>query len=131
MCRHLSRRLCQSMCRAPPDSTAIKSQRDFAFAVKNRRRRTTESDVACPKMLFAMDQNRPLFSDARADPICTLDLLGEDTSEPNPPSLELLVPGFVAAVVNRNAFAVAQQNDIAFLANDRKQTIDLFLSRND
>ncbi len=79
-------------------------------------------------MLFAMDQNRPLFSDARADPICTLDLLGEDTSGPNSPSLELLVPGFVAAVVNRNAFAVAQQNDIAFLANDRKQTIDLFLS---
>lgn len=100
----------------------------MAVAVKDRRRRTTEVDVACPKMLFAMDQNRPLFSDARADPICTLDLLGEDTSGPNSPSLELLVPGFVAAVVNRNAFAVAQQNDIAFLANDRKQTIDLFLS---
>src|SRR6202161_4897863 len=107
MCRHLSRRLCQSMCRAPPDSTAIKSQRDFAFAVKDRRRRTTEIDVACPKMLFAMDQNRPLFSDARADPICTLDLLRPHAPEPNPQFLELFIPGFVPAVVNRNAFAVA------------------------
>jgi hypothetical protein len=58
-------------------------------------------------MLFAMDQNRPLFSDARADPICALDLLREDTPEPNPPFLELFIPGFVPAVVNRDAFAVA------------------------
>jgi hypothetical protein len=39
-----------------------------------------------------------------------------------------LGPGFVAAVVNRDAFSVAQQNDIPFLSNDCKETIDLFLS---
>ena len=33
------------MCRAPPDSTAIKSQRDFAFAVKDRRRPRTAAEV--------------------------------------------------------------------------------------
>ena len=58
-------------------------------------------------MLFAMDQNRPLFSNARADPIRALDLLREDTPEPNPSFLELFIPGFVAAVVNRDAFTVA------------------------
>src|SRR5215467_14032756 len=116
------------MCRARPGSRTIKSQRKFAVVVKDRRRGTTEVDVTCPKMLFEMDQNRPLFSDARADPICTLGLLRPDTPEPDPPFLELFGPGFVAAVVNRDAFCVAQQNDIPFLPNDCKQTIDLFLS---
>jgi hypothetical protein len=39
--------------------------------------------------------------------LCALDLLREDTPEPNPPFLELFIPGFVPAVVNHDAFAVA------------------------
>ena len=95
------------MCRALLGTATIKSQCDFAVVVKDRRRRTTEIDVACPEMLFEMDQNRPLFSDARADPICTLGLLRPHAPEPNPPFLELFILSFVATVVNRDAFSVA------------------------
>lgn len=87
--------------------------------------------MACPKMLIEMDQNRALFGNARADPICTLGLLRPDTSDPEPPFLKLVGSGHVGAVMNRHTFGVTQQNDVPFLPYDRKQTINLFLSRND
>src|ERR1700751_4036971 len=78
-------------------------------------------------MLVTMDENRPFFSNARADPICAFDSFRPDHSDPDPPVLELFGLRFIAAVVNRYSIGIAQQNAISLLADDRIKTIDFFL----
>jgi hypothetical protein len=83
--------------------------------------------VARSKMLVTMDENRPLFSNARADPICAFDCFRPDSSDPNTPAFELFCLRLITAVVNRYSIGIAQQNDISLLADDRIKTIDFFL----
>jgi hypothetical protein len=78
-------------------------------------------------MLVTMDQNRPLFSNARADPICAFDFFRPDSSDPDAPVFELFGLRFVTAVVNSYSIGIAQQNDVSLLADDRVETIDFFL----
>jgi hypothetical protein len=78
-------------------------------------------------MLVAMDENRPLFSNARADPICAFDSFRPDSSDPDAPVFELFSQRFITAMVNRYSIGIAQQNDISLSAHDRIKTIDFFL----
>ena len=78
-------------------------------------------------MLVTMYENRPLFSDARADPICTFDSFRPNSSDPDPPVLELFGLRFITAVMNSYSIGIAQQNNISLLADDRIKTIDFFL----
>src|ERR1700756_389507 len=78
-------------------------------------------------MLVTMDENRPFFSNARADPICAFDSFRPDPSDPDPPVLELFGLRFITAVVNSYSIGIAQQNNISLLADDRIKTIDFFL----
>src|SRR5260370_2001873 len=78
-------------------------------------------------MLVTMDENRPLFSNARADPICAFDCFRPNSSDPDAPGFELFGLRFITAVVNSYSIGIAQQNDISLLADDRIKTIDFFL----
>jgi hypothetical protein len=80
-------------------------------------------------MLVTMDENRPLFGDARADPIGAFDAFRPNSSDPDAPVFELFGLRFLTAVVNRYSIGIAQQNDISLLADDRIKTIDFFLGR--
>jgi hypothetical protein len=70
-------------------------------------------------MLVTMDENRPLLGNARADSIGALDSFRPDSSDPDAPVFELFGLRFLTAVVNRDSIGIAQQNDIALLADDR------------
>jgi len=78
-------------------------------------------------MLVTMDENRPLFSNAGADPICAFDFFRPNSSDPDTPVFELFGLRFITAVMNSYSIGIAQQNDISLLANDRIKTIDFFL----
>ena len=78
-------------------------------------------------MLVTMDENRPLFSNARADPIGAFDSFRPNSSDPDAPVFELFGLRFLTAVVNSYSIGIAQQNDISLLADDRIKTIDFFL----
>jgi hypothetical protein len=78
-------------------------------------------------MLVTMDENRPLFSNARADPICAFDSFRPNSSDPDAPVFELFGLRFITAVVNSYSIGIAQQNDISLPADDRIKTIDFFL----
>src|ERR1700722_2865166 len=82
-------------------------------------------------MLVTMDENRPLFSNARADPICPFDAFRPNSSDPDAPVFELFRPRLITAVVNRYSIRIAQQNDISPLADDRIKTINFFLGIHD
>ena len=77
-------------------------------------------------VLAAMDEEGALFSDAGADAVGAFDLFGPDAAEPDAPTLEIVGPGFVAAMVNGDSLVVAQEDDVALLADDGVETIDLF-----
>src|SRR6266481_4193851 len=72
-----------------------------------------------------------LFGDAGADAVGAFDLLGPDAAEPDSPAFEIVGAGFIAAMVNRDSRVVAQENDVALLADDGVKTIDLFSCVND
>src|SRR5580698_816390 len=78
-------------------------------------------------MLVTMDENRPLFSNARADPIGAFDSFRPNSSDPDAPVFELFGLRFLTAVVNSYSIGIAQQNDVSLLADDRIKTIDFFL----
>src|ERR1700758_5701103 len=78
-------------------------------------------------MLVPMDENRPFFGNARADPICAFDSFRPNSSDPDAPVFELFGLRFITAVVNSYSIGIAQQNDISLLADDRIKTIDFFL----
>jgi hypothetical protein len=78
-------------------------------------------------MLVTMDENRPLFRNARADPVCAFDAFRPNSSDPDAPVFELFGLRFITAVVNGYSIGIAQQNDISLLADDRIKTIDFFL----
>src|ERR1700739_273081 len=78
-------------------------------------------------MLVTMDENRPLFRNARADPICAFDSFRPNSSDPDAPVLELFGLCFITAVVNSYSIGIAQQNNISLLADDRIKTINFLL----
>jgi hypothetical protein len=77
-------------------------------------------------MLAAVDENGPLFGDTGPNAVCSFDLLGPDTAQPNAPLLEFIGPCWIAAMVNSDSIPVAQENDISLLPHDRVETIDFF-----
>ena len=76
-------------------------------------------------MLPAMNQHRPLLADASPDAVCALNSLGPNTTEPNPPMLEVLGPAFITTMMNPHSIVVAQQNDVPLLSHNGVQPIDL------
>ena len=103
----------------------------MAAGVKDRYSGTAKPDVARSKVLVAMDENRPLFGNAGADPVCAFDFFRPDSSNPDAPIFKLLRQRFIPAVVDGYSIGIAQENDITLLADDRIKTIDFFLSIDD
>ena len=103
----------------------------IAESIEDGRARTSEFAVTRAIVLATMNQNRPLLRDARPDAIGAFDLLGPDAAEPDAPMLEIVGSGFIAAMVNRDSCVVAQENDVALLADDGVETINLFPRVND
>jgi len=52
-------------------------------------------------------------------------------AEPDAPAFEIVGAGFIAAMVNRDSRVVAQENDVALLADDGVKTIDFLSCVND
>ena len=78
-------------------------------------------------MLVTMDENGPLFGNARADSVCAFDCFRPNSSDPDAPAFKLFGLRFITTVVNSYSIGVAQQNDISLLADDGIETIDFFL----
>ena len=79
------------------------------------------------KVLAAMHKNRPLICNAGANAVRPFRLLRPYSPEPDAPLLELFGFGFISAVMNRDSLAVAQQNDVCLLADDRVEPVHLVL----
>src|SRR5580704_11651538 len=80
-------------------------------------------------MLVTVNDDGLLFSDARADPVCAFDFLRPNTPYPDTPVSKLIGHRRIPAMANCDALGITQQDDIVFLAYDRIQTIDFFLSQ--
>src|SRR4029077_18559470 len=78
-----------------------------------------------------MDNHRPLLGYAGPDPVRAFHFLRPNTAKPNPPALEFLSLGWISAVVNRNPFAIAQQDDVSRFAKNCIKAIQLFLGIGD
>src|SRR5882762_1412453 len=94
---------------------------------------TSSTPASVPRaiVLAAMDEQGALFGDAGADAVGAFDLLGPDAAEPDAPAFEIVGAGFIAAMVNRDSRVVAQEDDVALLADDGVKTIDFFSCVND
>ena len=73
-----------------------------------------------------MHQHRALFGDASPDAVGTLDLLGPHATKPDSPVFEVVGAVFIAAVMNRHAIFVAQQDYVSLLAHNGIKAIDFF-----
>jgi hypothetical protein len=58
-------------------------------------------------MLVAMDENRPLFSNACSDSVRAFYLFRPDTPDPDTPILELVRLGFISAVMDGYSIGIA------------------------
>jgi hypothetical protein len=99
----------------------------FTVGIEDRSTGAAQIRVPCTKMLPAMHENRPFFSYGCADPVRPFDVFRPDTSQPDTPFFELLGLGLISTMVNSDPVAIAKQNDIVFLADDRIKAVD-FLS---
>src|ERR1700730_267544 len=108
------------------DSGSIQNRDEFVARIEDRGACTTQIGVARAKMLPAMDENRTLFNDRSSDSIGPLDLLGPDSAQPDAPMFELLCFRVVAAMLNGDSIAIAQQNDVIFLPDNGIEAVDLF-----
>jgi len=113
------------------DGGDVQHASKFAESIKDGGTRTSE--VCCGESDSAGCNGRAgaLFGDKVPMPWC-LRLLGPDAAEPDAPAFEIVSAGFIAAMVNRDSRVVAQENDVALLADDGVvKTIDLFSCVND
>src|ERR1700736_3147909 len=83
--------------------------------------------MACSVVLAPMDRDRPLFGDAGADAVGSLDRLGPHTAEPGSPVTEAARIGIVAAVLNGDTRIVAEKNCVPCLTNHLVQTVEFLL----
>src|SRR5882762_7998939 len=113
------------------DGGDVQHASEFAESIKDRGAGAGEFAVARAIVLAAMDEQGALFGDAGADAVGAFDLLGPDAAEPDAPAFEIVGAGFIAAMVNRDSSVVAQEDDVALLADDGVKTIDLFSCVND
>jgi hypothetical protein len=112
----------------PPqiDSGSIQNRDKFVTRVKDRGACTTQVGVARAKMLPAVDENWTLFNDRSSDSVGPLGLLGPNSAQPDAPVFKLLRFPLVAAMLNGDSFAIAQQNDVILLPDNGIQAVDLF-----
>ena len=108
------------------DSGSVQNRDEFVARVEDRGTRTTQVGVARAKMLPAVDENWTLFNDRSSDSVGPLDMLGPNSAQPDAPMLELLRLCLVAAMLNGDSFAIAQQNDVIFLPDNGIKAVDLF-----
>ena len=113
------------------DSGNVQHTGQFSEGVKDGGACASEFAVARAIVLAAVDEKWTLFGYTGADAVGAFDLLGPDAAEPDAPTLEMVGAGFVAAMVNRHSGAVTEKDDVALLADDGIQAIDLFPGVND
>ena len=90
---------------------------------------TAQADVACMKMLVAVDRYGPLFGQSRADAVGALNRLGPDGAGPQAPAMKGVVVAGRAATLHRHAGGVAQQNAASRVAHGQEQPIQHALRR--
>src|SRR5258708_2349797 len=69
------------------DRRYVKTRHQRSVHAEHRRPRATQVHVSRPEVLASVNGDRPLFSDAGADTVRALDLLGPDAAEPGAPIL--------------------------------------------
>src|SRR5215470_2502012 len=79
----------------------------FAQSIEDRRSGACQFAVTRTVVLPAMNQHRPLFSDASPNAVCAFNLFGPNAPEPNPPMFEVFGPTLITAVMDRHAVFVA------------------------
>src|SRR5262245_47794853 len=82
-----------------------------------------------PEVLIAMNANRALFDDARANTVRALNVFGPHPSKPHSPVFELVRHRLIAAMVESDALGVAQQDDVSQLPDNRVEAIDLLVGQ--
>ena len=78
-------------------------------------------------MLGTMHENRPSIRDTGADTVCAFDPLRPDATQPDSPALELVIFTAIAAMMDGNSIAVAQENYVRLCANYGIEAVYLFL----
>jgi hypothetical protein len=78
-------------------------------------------------MLGTMHDNRPPIRDTGADTVCAFNPLRPDATQPYTPVLELMGFALVAAMVDGDPIAVAQQNYVRLGADNSIEAVYLFL----
>src|SRR5580698_6827189 len=102
----------------------IQYRQQTSLRIEDRRARATQPGVTAAKMVGTMHENRPPIRDAGADTVCAFDPLRPDATHPDTPLLELAVLALVAAMVDGDSIAVAQQNHVRLRANNGIEAVD-------
>ena len=105
----------------------IQYRQQTSLRIEDRRARATQPGVTAAKMVGTMHQNRPSIRDAGADAVCAFLPLRPDATQPYTPLLELAVLALVAAMVDGDSIAVAQENHIRLRANNGIEAVYLLL----
>jgi hypothetical protein len=79
-------------------------------------------------VLASVDDDRSLFGDAGTNAVGALYLLGPHTAKPCSPIFEAVCLRVFAAVFDRDAIRVAEEDSVSGLANQTVQPVDLLLS---
>jgi len=99
------------------DGGYVQHRQQPSVDAEDRRAGAAQIHMPRAEMLASMDRYRPLLSDAGADAVGALDLLGPDAAEPGSPVLELARLHTFAAMLDRDTSAVAEQNRVSGLTN--------------
>src|ERR1700735_467796 len=105
----------------------IQHREQTSLRIEDRRARATQPGGTATKMVGTMHENRPSIRNAGADTVCAFDPLRPDATQPYTPLLELAVLALVAAMVDGDSIAVAQQNHVRLRANNGIEAVYLFL----
>jgi hypothetical protein len=103
---------------------SIQDRHKLASGIEDRSACATEIRVPRSKVLPAMHKHRPFFNNGSADPVRPFHIFRPDTPQPDTSMFELIGLRLVSAMVNGDSVAIAKQNDILFLADDRIKAVD-------
>ena len=99
------------------DGGYVQHRQQPAVDAENRRAGAAQIHMPRAEMLGSVDCYGPLLGDAGADAVGALDLLGPDAAEPGAPVFEVARFRLLAAMLDRDPRAVAEQNRVSGLTN--------------
>ena len=113
------------------DRRYVQNGHQLSIGAEHRRAGTAQVYVPRSEMLASVHIDRALLGDAGANAVRPLRLLGPHAAEPGSPIFETARLVLLATVLDGDARAVAQQDDVSGFADHLIQLIDLVLGAED